>query len=363
MAREMATIWELEPHTRAKHVIFRKYLNAWLPKLTKWNGRVVIIDGFAGPGKYSNGEEGSPIIALKAFLEHSYRVSMTAEVSYLFVEADKKRCDSLRQIIDGIEIPDDVRISIRNEECEVALGRALDYLDKQESRLAPTFAFIDPFGVQVPLEMIRRLMAHPKCEVFITFMISALHRFISTTEFEGPTDRLFGCTDWRHALTMVGSERETFLRLLYQRQLENVVGAEYVRFFTMRNTKNVPIYDLFFATSHPAGIDAMKAAMWKVDQSGHYSFADATDPNQETLFSKEPDWDQLFDFLADRFRGKEQPWSVVEEAIRRTPFRILKTPLKAESRRTNSRFKIIPPEGARSGTLNARSVIRFDQVE
>ena len=169
MAREKATRWKLEPHTGAKHVILRKYLNAWLPKLTKWNGRVVIIDGFAGPGKYSNGEEGSPVIALRALLEHSYRASMTAEVSYLFIEADKNRCDSLRQVIDRIEIPDDVHVSIRNEECEVALIRALDYLDEQESRLAPTFAFIDPFGVQVPLEMIRRLMAHPKCEVLITF--------------------------------------------------------------------------------------------------------------------------------------------------------------------------------------------------
>ena len=45
MAGDWATVWELEPHTAAKHVILRKYLNAWLPKLTKSNSRVVIING------------------------------------------------------------------------------------------------------------------------------------------------------------------------------------------------------------------------------------------------------------------------------------------------------------------------------
>ena len=92
---------------------------------------------------------------------------------------------------------------------------------------------------------------------------------------------------------MAGNERETYLRTLYQRQLEDTVGAQYVRFFGMRDAKNKTIYDLFFITNHSSGIDAMKDAMWKVDQSGGYSFSDATNPDQEMLFTKEPDWDQL----------------------------------------------------------------------
>jgi hypothetical protein len=31
----------------------------------------VFVDGFAGPGRYSQGEEGSPIIALKAVIEQT----------------------------------------------------------------------------------------------------------------------------------------------------------------------------------------------------------------------------------------------------------------------------------------------------
>jgi len=60
------TIWPIEPHTSAKHQILRKYLDAWLPILGRHNSRIVYIDGFAGPGEYSGGEPGSPIIALEA---------------------------------------------------------------------------------------------------------------------------------------------------------------------------------------------------------------------------------------------------------------------------------------------------------
>ena len=357
------TIWPLDPHTAAKHAILRKYLNAWLPKLTKYNGRVIICDGFAGPGIYSKGEEGSPVIALNAFLEHSHRAKMNAEVRYIFIESDPKRCESLGQVVAEIKLPESVDITIINDEYEQAYGEILDYLDEKDSRMAPTFAFIDPFGISgVPLEIIDRLMAHRGCEVLITFMLSYLHRFIKTAEFEPHCSRLFGCEDWRAAKEMAGPDREMFLRSLYQRQLEDTehgVGAEFVRFFTMKDTKNKTIYDLFFATNHESGIDSMKDAMWNVDQTGAYSFSDATDPDQETFFSNEPDWDQLFDILGAKYAGETQPWPDIEEAIRRTPFRIRKRPFQTEPKKTDARFEIINPPGTRRGTLDSGTLVRF----
>ncbi|MGC1375672.1 MAG: three-Cys-motif partner protein TcmP, partial [Anaerolineales bacterium] len=64
MTKPSETLWEIEPHTKAKHEILRKYLGAWFPILGSKNARIVYIDGFCGPGKYIGGEEGSPIIAL-----------------------------------------------------------------------------------------------------------------------------------------------------------------------------------------------------------------------------------------------------------------------------------------------------------
>jgi hypothetical protein len=46
--------------------------HAATPALSSWNKRLIFTDGFYGPGEYETGEEGSPLIALRTLLEHSY---------------------------------------------------------------------------------------------------------------------------------------------------------------------------------------------------------------------------------------------------------------------------------------------------
>lgn len=361
MAGTSLTSWPLDPHTAAKHVLLRKYLNAWLPVITRYNGRVVFCDGFAGPGIYAGGQDGSPIIAIKALIEHSFAAQMKAEVLYLFIEERADRCESLDAQVGKLTLPANVKVQIINKTYEEAFTELLDVLDAEDKSLAPTFAFIDPFGIRgLSLKTIARLMEHERCEVLITIMFGFIHRFISTKEFEPHCDALFGTAEWRTALSLDGKTREQFLRELYQRQLldqEMGVAARYARYFTMKDEKKKTIYDLFFATNHPKGIDAMKEAMWHVDQSGGYSFSDATNPSQETLFTAEPDWQQLFELLHAKFKGTLQPWQEVEEEIRNSPFRVLKKPIKMEAAKDNGRFKIVNPPGVRA--LDERSKVQF----
>jgi hypothetical protein len=65
-----AASWDLAPHTAAKLDILGAYLRAWFPILSRGRNfdRIIYIDGFAGPGRYNQGEDGSPIVALKAAL-------------------------------------------------------------------------------------------------------------------------------------------------------------------------------------------------------------------------------------------------------------------------------------------------------
>ncbi len=69
MGKSRDVLWALEPHTAAKHAILRRYLQAWFPIMASANARFLYIDGFAGPGEYSGGEDGSPVIALKTARE------------------------------------------------------------------------------------------------------------------------------------------------------------------------------------------------------------------------------------------------------------------------------------------------------
>jgi three-Cys-motif partner protein len=93
------TRWPIEPHTQAKHLILARYLKAWLPIMASFNGRIVYIDAFAGPGRYSKGEEGSPLIALKALLGNSMFDSARrrCNVVFFFIEEDQQRANALEE--------------------------------------------------------------------------------------------------------------------------------------------------------------------------------------------------------------------------------------------------------------------------
>src|SRR5688500_10765255 len=107
MARPTDTLWTIDAHTQAKHFILRRYLNAWLPIMSlstarrsrDGKGRVVLMDGFAGPGRYLGGEPGSPLLMLDAFLDHTARGQMKSEIVCLFIEQNVDRAKHLEDVI------------------------------------------------------------------------------------------------------------------------------------------------------------------------------------------------------------------------------------------------------------------------
>ncbi len=95
MTTPKETIWDIEPHTLAKHEILRRYLGAWFPILSTFNDRVIYIDGFCGPGRYRNRELGSPIIALNEALKHQQRLN-GRKVTFLFIDERPDRIEHLQ---------------------------------------------------------------------------------------------------------------------------------------------------------------------------------------------------------------------------------------------------------------------------
>jgi three-Cys-motif partner protein len=69
-------LWDIPEHTRAKHQLLDRYLGGWYPILSKWSRRVLYIDGFAGRGRYNDGSEGSPLVAIKRLLDHRHLPAM-----------------------------------------------------------------------------------------------------------------------------------------------------------------------------------------------------------------------------------------------------------------------------------------------
>jgi three-Cys-motif partner protein len=68
VSKKMPKIWEAPRHTLAKIEILRSYLRVWFSILgSTFAGRELwYVDGFAGPGEYTNSPDGSPIAAVRA---------------------------------------------------------------------------------------------------------------------------------------------------------------------------------------------------------------------------------------------------------------------------------------------------------
>jgi three-Cys-motif partner protein len=304
------TIWSKDPHTDAKHRILDEYLKAWFPILSSHNQRVIYIDGFAGPGIYEKGENGSPIIALECLINHSQKLcEKSTEFVFLFIESDAERAKILQGIIAKKfpSKPKNIIIHIEHGEFETTMKTLLDLLEEKQKNLAPTFAFIDPFGYsRLPLYLVKRILAFAHCEVFINFPYDSINRFIETTDTrEEIFDNLFGTNEWREIRKIKDPDkRNRELTALYTKQLKT--ASKYVRSFEMINDLNKVTYYLYFATNQIKGFEVMKSAMWKIDPRGSFRFADTTDVGTRFLlsFGEDTKYNDQAEIIYSRFKGQ-----------------------------------------------------------
>src|SRR5271165_817044 len=194
-----AQMWDIPEHTRAKHQILDRYLGGWYPILSKFNKRVLYIDGFAGRGRYNDGSEGSPLVALRRLLDHRHLPAMqSTEFVFLFIEHNKSNAESLEAEIDGLKTryspwPSNILVSVWHSTFEDAMQSIVSLLREQKKLLAPAFVFVDPFGwTKFPVSLLGELMQNPKSEIFVNFMAGHVMRFADWDQQGQQIEELFG---------------------------------------------------------------------------------------------------------------------------------------------------------------------------
>jgi three-Cys-motif partner protein len=283
-------LWRRDPHTEAKHRILAGYYSAWFPILLHtphFPGGVTVFEGFAGPGEYDRGEEGSPIIALRAYLGRPQLVASRKPVRFAFLEQRKDRADHLRGLVGRLfgELPPHVTCEVRDGQCEDE-GTAL--LTDVGAWGHPIFANLDPFDAYVPLQLVRRLAQNDASEVLVTFMSDRLRRF-ARVESLPQGDAMFGSPAWRRIQHQPSPEaKEAFLVNAYRGTLEDS-GLDKVAGFKLIDEGGRAFW-LVYATKHRRGLERMKAAMWKVDPIRGFRFRDPRDPTQGELFDDPRTW-------------------------------------------------------------------------
>lgn len=344
MARKkLPTIWDLEPHTEAKHRILDNYLKAWFPIMTlnkKKHKTLLYIDGYAGPGIYSKGEDGSPIIVLKLALSHLKTCEQNnwniPDIKCLFIEKDKERYKVLCEQIEKVEKHPKLHVETIQADFREMEEYILNYL---KAHNAPAFVFIDPFGYKLSFKFNTKLMSFQSCEVFINFMSEYIHRFISRKGQENVISELFGAesyNDWSHLKE--ASQRDLHD---YYKQLLKTHVAKYVRPFTMFDDRNKLIYCLFYCTNDRTGLEKMKYSMWKEDTTGSYSFS----LGQLNLFNALPDFEKLRNEIIGEFSKKIVTIETIEDFVLcETDFRLphLRKPI-LKPMEQNNEIKVLTP--------------------
>lgn len=255
--------WLFKENTVIKHRLLEKYLRPWIRILGK-KGRIIYFDCCAGRGCDKEGKEGSPLIALKIAKEESDRFS---EFVALFCETNPDNCENLKKEIEKLKLPQKIKYCIEKGDYILKIQNILNETDN----LAPSFFFIDPYGFNVPMDLITQILTRKRTEVFINFMYEELSRFVALSQNEQLMNKFFGCEDWKKCIKLSGQKRENCLKELYLEQLRK--SAEYVIDYKigradMQRTK----YYLFHSTNKYLGFKIMKEVMYRTGTIGEFAY-------------------------------------------------------------------------------------------
>lgn len=277
--------WPCEPHTGAKHDIYRRYLERWFPILLAGSNAypsVTYAEGFSGPGVYSGGEPGSPVIAMRALIGNVPANKGVARC--VFIDDDDRCIDMLRRTLREA-FPQRPRsdaampVKIVKGTCATHLEVALDEMNAWGQ---PIFANLDSWGnAPVPYKLLQRLAANVSSEVIVTLFPQHFVRFVSDLGASG--DEVFGGNPrWRTVANLAPEAKSRHVLTCYRQSL-HAAGFPHLLDFELIPRKGQPLY-LVFGTGHELGVQKMKDSLWEVDRTQGVGFRDPRDEQAETLF-------------------------------------------------------------------------------
>jgi len=367
--------WERDDHTEAKHSLLVAFFNKWVSIHSEYfakrgSGLVRVYDGFAGPGVYTGGESGSPLILMRALCTNPRLHGRWAGVHYelLFVEKDRRRAAMLRGKLEEFESAMRERGPGWTDRLRwiVTCGRYEDNVPQTATGDSALFLFLDPFGYShVPMTLTQDLIQQPKSDTLIFLPLSFVNRFAGREGQERALDRFFGTPAWRDVPD--GPGRPKALLALFQAQLRKA-GLEWVLPFRLKPEERGNAYWIVGGSAHLSGFASIKEGFWAVDPINGQGFAAprSVPCGQELLAFEDPpalgpNTAPLLELLRKRF-GQEG--FTVEDAIEATRrSRFLDSHLKRRTLAVAERakqLKVDRPAGVRQFKEGRGITMRFE---
>ncbi|MET9913563.1 three-Cys-motif partner protein TcmP [Streptomyces sp. NPDC006476] len=158
-----------------KHNLLGRYIPQFGGMTGSRDKQVVYLDGYAGEGRYENGDSGSAEIAMKVASKH--RSQHQLHWTCFFTEADAKSVAKLEQVAD-IYRRQGVDARVHHGDVDGVLRQVVSTAVGK-----PLFLFLDPCGLVLPYERLvgtlaarRRAGNWPPTEFLMNFSMDAVRR-------------------------------------------------------------------------------------------------------------------------------------------------------------------------------------------
>jgi len=304
--------WVYSEHARAKHAIQHTYLGAWLAILGGRFSPLILFDGFAGRGRYEGGEDGSPLLFFKRAAEAVDR-GRPKRVQIRCVELDRYNYADLEAAIAELHHHGVTIAARQGEFAEQALASAARLRDRPGGP-PPVFWTADAYGFRgVPLATIRELMALPRSEVLITFMVRDMRRFLGEPNHAQPLSEFFGGDAWKECLRCDRADaRERCLLLTYSKLIRSGIARFATPFRVFEDERRQTLYYLAHLTNEPLGMRKMKEAMVKQARDMTFWPVTVRPPDQLALdIAEQKPYPSLRRHLADTYHGQKMTFEDV----------------------------------------------------
>lgn len=302
---------ERKEQSEAKARIVSKYFTAWanvvMSTAQRAGGKIAYVDLYAGPGRYRDGAMSTPLLVLQSAINHP-RISQML-VSF-FNDSDPNKIATLKREIS--KLPGIGNLAYQPVvRCGEVDAEAENYFG--QTRLVPTFSFIDPFGYKgLSLKIIRGVIKDWGCDCVFFFNYSRINAGISNPYVEEHINALFSKARANKLRQMLVGQDPIFREAAILEELANEIkelGGQFVLPFTFKSTLGTRTsHKLIFVSKNFKGYEIMKDIMAKESStqdegvsSFTYSPADRATP---LLFSLAQPMSELRESLLKSFAGR-----------------------------------------------------------
>jgi three-Cys-motif partner protein len=279
---------EFAESTRTKLELYRGYLRGWLPGFMNNPNMfttIQVYDFFSGPGTDSDGNDGSPMIAIKEILSalemNKERLSRNLRIRLILNDNDRQKSERLREIVSPYTFGN-VNVSV-----EVVNQDFLNLYEKEKVKMrrsgTANLVFIDQFGISEVTKNIFSDLASISSTDIIFFTSSAI---INRMKEHPAITPYIPSLSKEELDEMNGRNVHRILSRSYRKWLPAKSGY-FLGDFSLKYNANV--YGLVFGSGHILGILKFLGVAWKLSCTGDANYdidGDNIDEQRPSLFSE-----------------------------------------------------------------------------